>query len=674
MNGTPRQLFILLFIIWSGTSFMAGAQSQWQWGKRGGSPASSTGPGSSGPEEVIDMTTDKNGNVYVLASNSSGALAQVDGHFGIGPGDRLTLASWKCNGQFRWMKTFGASEGVSGTGLGVDTLGGVYVSGATTSTNSLGYAYFNADTLLGYTTKSMFLIKYDTTGVFKWLKMPQPDTVGVGNSSGIYGMDVSKSGEIFTFCLLTPGSYNAGAVSITAKKYYVLKYNKDGVYQSKSDLEITVSGDATNGFGYGTLGLGSFTHFSRDHRNGRFYLLGQYNKNYGNLSFGTTAISGTGGISGYPIFLAAFNSSGTKLWTKQSSANGYVINRNCKAVIDNESNIYIGGDAFADGSTSFNGYTFDNSLSTTNAIPFVISLDTTGTNRWATSAGANNFTTGGAIAYANNTIAMSGAFPYKLKWGSFIMETNIGATGGFYPFIAKLSAANGSVLGLDSIRSGAFDNQSTAITLDKNNNIYTGGRFGGKLYIAGDSLSNAGGDFDWFIAKYGSANCNCTLPQPNYSFAITAPNALNFTYTGTTPYTSISWNFGDGSAASTTANPSHIYNTAGTYTVCVTVTNACGSNVYCKQITSTGTGIGGPANFSNIDIYPNPATQTIYIDHAIAGTMLELYNVTGSRLLHTVLKGGRDILDVHELQPGIYLLRFTGKDGTQGTMKFVKRQ
>ncbi len=106
MNGTSRQLFIFLFMMLGLPAFKAGAQAQWQWGKRGGSTASSTGPGSSGPEEVIDIVTDKNGNVYVLASNSSGALAQVNGHFWIGPGDRLTLVSWKCNGQFRWMKNF----------------------------------------------------------------------------------------------------------------------------------------------------------------------------------------------------------------------------------------------------------------------------------------------------------------------------------------------------------------------------------------------------------------------------------------------------------------------------------------------------------------------------------------------------------------------------------------
>src|SRR5207237_85920 len=53
---------------------------------------------------------------------------------------------------------------------------------------------------------------------------------------------------------------------------------------------------------------------------------------------------------------------------------------------------------------------------------------------------------------------------------------------------------------------------------------------------------------------------------------------LNIAFTaaatgGTLPY-SYSWNFGDGSATSTLHNPSHTYNTAGTFTATLTVTDS----------------------------------------------------------------------------------------------------
>ncbi|WP_329056243.1 PKD domain-containing protein [Amycolatopsis sp. NBC_01488] len=60
--------------------------------------------------------------------------------------------------------------------------------------------------------------------------------------------------------------------------------------------------------------------------------------------------------------------------------------------------------------------------------------------------------------------------------------------------------------------------------------------------------------------------------------------AFGGTATGGTPAYSYSWNFGDGSAASTTQNPSHTYNSAGTYTATLTVTDSASP---AKTATST---------------------------------------------------------------------------------------
>lgn len=60
-----------------------------------------------------------------------------------------------------------------------------------------------------------------------------------------------------------------------------------------------------------------------------------------------------------------------------------------------------------------------------------------------------------------------------------------------------------------------------------------------------------------------------------------APLTVNFTDQSTGMPTSWSWNFGNG-ATSTAQNPSYTYSTAGTYTVSLTVSNACGSNATTK--------------------------------------------------------------------------------------------
>jgi PKD repeat protein len=70
---------------------------------------------------------------------------------------------------------------------------------------------------------------------------------------------------------------------------------------------------------------------------------------------------------------------------------------------------------------------------------------------------------------------------------------------------------------------------------------------------------------------------------PTPSFSSTPSNlTVNFTNTSTNGQ-SYAWTFGDG-GTSTTANPSHTYAAIGTYTVCLTVTNACGTQSVCQQV------------------------------------------------------------------------------------------
>jgi len=75
-----------------------------------------------------------------------------------------------------------------------------------------------------------------------------------------------------------------------------------------------------------------------------------------------------------------------------------------------------------------------------------------------------------------------------------------------------------------------------------------------------------------------------------------APLKVSFTGSasgGTAPY-SYSWNFGDGSAASTVQNPSHTYSNAGTYTATLTVTDSSSpAKTATANVTITASPIAG---------------------------------------------------------------------------------
>lgn len=98
----------------------------------------------------------------------------------------------------------------------------------------------------------------------------------------------------------------------------------------------------------------------------------------------------------------------------------------------------------------------------------------------------------------------------------------------------------------------------------------------------------------------GSTSCQTIVvgcPAPSgwfYSY----PNGWTYNFSGyggvvvdsgiTFPNTTYSWDFGDGIGTSTAQDPNYTFTAAGDYVVCLTVTNPCGTGVFCDTITITG--------------------------------------------------------------------------------------
>jgi hypothetical protein len=547
--------------------------------------------------------------------------------------------------------------------LGTDSLGGVYITGSIYSIPSGPGGepgYFDTDSVLNYMNKTMYIIKYDTAGIFQWLKMPQPDTVSIATLSGAFDMDVAPTGDIYLYSFLTPGLYDNGAFSVADTGMYIWKMNSTGAFQSLTPLDITVSGDFNHSYGYSNLGS-LVTHFKRDHNNGRYYLGGYYNAENGDMTIGTTVFTGSG--YGAVMYLAAFDPAGNSLWVKQGDSFATV---DARPAIDEWGHIYIAGSCLP--GCNFNGHTFNNSFGLS-MMPFLIAVDSNGNNIWATSAATMGGITAFGPSYANNVVSVAALYGVKMQWDSLEI------TGPFnmnYVYLARFEAATGHIISLDSITGGSFGNGATAITADHNGNQYVGGSFSYQLYPADDTLTKIGGSYDWFVAKFGSENCNCDVPVPAFSWSNPGNNTLGFNYTGSS-YTGISWDFGDGSSPSAAASPTHTFPDSGSYIVCVTVSNDCGSNTTCKTVHTGQTGIRDIAGLEQIRFYPNPATETIVIEHAQAGMLLNMFTMTGSRVLHTRLQRETNRIKVRDLAPGIYLLQFTDKAGRQRRSHFVKQ-
>ncbi|MGH1433616.1 MAG: FG-GAP-like repeat-containing protein [Lewinella sp.] len=152
-----------------------------------------------------------------------------------------------------------------------------------------------------------------------------------------------------------------------------------------------------------------------------------------------------------------------------------------------------------------------------------------------------------------------------------------------------------------------------------------------------------------------------TLPNFTPAAAFTHnTTALEATFTDVSSNNPESWlwDFGDGNT-STEQNPVHTYLAEGNYTVCLTAANAWGSNQYCQEITISLTSTTDIAGTTPIQLYPNPATSTVWVDcdNLSLPQQLVLYTTAGKPLQSITLRERTVAWDISALPAGSYLVR-----------------
>jgi PKD repeat protein len=97
------------------------------------------------------------------------------------------------------------------------------------------------------------------------------------------------------------------------------------------------------------------------------------------------------------------------------------------------------------------------------------------------------------------------------------------------------------------------------------------------------------------------------------------------------------WGFGDGQSSSA-QNPLHTYDSAGVYNVCLTVSNAYGSDTQCRTLYVGVSATDSPEHPLQWLLYPNPADGFVTLEYAgnspVKGPLL-LFNALG-QLIKTV--------------------------------------
>ena len=673
-----KQLVLMVFAVV--TCAMVNAQS-WQWGKRGGGTNQLSGGSNGDDETVLDMATDKNANVYVLASLVSGPPVSVGNtlvttyedsfHF---HNTNLLIASFNCSGALRWSKVIGGSSGVVGSALRVDTAGHVFVMGRTGFVQNL-YGqmpiHFSTDTTLPFNLfKSLFIVQYDTSGTYKWLRMPQADTItdfqAAGRARG-FDMELDNSGNANAIAYMQAGALSGSNLTIPNDGVYVLKYNPQGILLSASGTPIHIKGYATQSSNYAT-GIGAKLACMKS---GKWVFAG--NVTGEPLVFNTDSVKGSG-------FAACFDAQWNLLWRKMNdSLGGQFVGLYGRPVTDAADNIYLGGGTYP------HTMIFGDSMMTNNlaigGVPFVVKINGSGRALWLNNASDNVTSTQPFVHAGSGIVGMAlrsdGALFTTgscggLHWGSFHVPSM--GNSGYDVFIGRHDTATGNILQLDTLAKYPGNQEySSAIASNKKGDIYIGGQMDGALYVGHDTLLSAGGISDFFVGKYGYACC-VTVPTSNFTSTLTASKTIQFTYTGTTtPIDSLVWNFGDGQKQKVTTGYttpiSHTYAANGHYSASATVYSSCGSGTYSKGYALS---VGSISALDGVKVYPNPTLDYLTIEDAEGATAM-LMNSVGQQIMSITLSSGKQSVNTSGLSSGIYILTLQDKNGNKGTIRITKQ-
>ncbi len=160
-----------------------------------------------------------------------------------------------------------------------------------------------------------------------------------------------------------------------------------------------------------------------------------------------------------------------------------------------------------------------------------------------------------------------------------------------------------------------------------------------------------------------------SLPNAKFSFLGGKSNDIVFKANDSTSKF-YSWNFGDTSKLDSGISIYHQYVKSGKYYVTLSVTNSggCSSN-FRDSVYALFVGIQNQTSDKGIFIYPNPASDKLFIEASLAQAPAYAYitdlsgKVLITQLIHSIQTG----IDVSCLAKGMYILRYEGS-----VVKFVK--
>jgi hypothetical protein len=575
------------------------------------------GFGGTATDVGLSIATDLIGNVYTTGYFAGSA------DFKPGPGSSFLTSNGgydvfvqklNSNGNFMWAKGMGGSTFDYGRSISVDSIGNVYVMGDFRGTADF-FSGSGAVYLTSRGSSDVFIQKFNPSGIFVWVKQMGGVGTDVGQAITIDGFgNIYSTGYFDGTANFDPGAGTASLTSNGSSDVFVQKLNPLGDFIWAKSMG-----------GTGTEGSNDI---AIDHSM-NIYLIGWFE---GSADFdpgvGTTSLTSNGSDD---IFLQKLDSLGNFLWATHmggpDSDVGYGL------TVDDLNSIY----------------TIGNFKSTVDFDP---------------GAGVSNLTSNGNIdcfaqklgqcLSSSGTDTLSTCGPYTWIDGNTYSSSNNTAT-----YTLTNSSGCDSVVTLNL----TINNSSSGIDTLSTCGPYT--------WIDGNTYSSSNNTATYTLTNSAGCDSVVTLNLTiNYVDVTTYVNGITIWANNTNA--SYQWIDCDNFYAPI---PGETYRSFtpfsnGNYAVelieynCIKISN-------CVPIATIG--ISERNTIQNFRMYPNPSNEFVTVTGALGSYEIEVFDLTGRKMITTEMTTNSLQLDVSSLTQGVYLLKVIDKEnGCTEILKFLK--
>ena len=333
-----------------------------------------SGGGAQGNDEIYNIKTDRNGNIYITGFFESAVMSIGTFTFANTASTKSFIAKYDSNGNVLWVKKpigFGNDRSES---IAIDAAGNSYITGYYSGTVNFGTGNLTSSALFDF-----YLVKYDVNGNTVWSKSGSGPSMeeGISIECDIHGDLIVTGrfqGDSAVFDTETLISNNPGY-----NQLFIVKYDANGnIIWAKRPISTIVTTHAHVGYGV------------TSDKTGAIYVTGALQSP--TMSFGAITLTNSSTSGFWDFFIFKFDGNGNPLWghragSSASDDNGY------NACVDIYGNVTVVG-AYRGGSISFGSTTLTYPSGPGNEPMFIATYDSTGNPLYASklSFGGNNQT------------------------------------------------------------------------------------------------------------------------------------------------------------------------------------------------------------------------------------------------------------------------------------------